>query len=459
MVEYNNVRALQIELWQNCNNNCSFCVGKGSQVLLPDYSERSIEDIKVGDIILTYNTKLHKYEEATVLNTSVRHIIDKVYKLMVGDRRLHITPNHKISVKYKTYKWMTPEQIIKFGNKVKICAPGMNVANPKDEYVDNYTIELMDLEGHVYNLETTSGTYIANGVLVHNCYLSNNRINSDSSDKEKSILQTQKILDTLDNKFNAVGLIGGEFFQGQLSTLELREMFRDLIKRLDTMLDSRLEQVWVTASLMSNDLGDFLYCFDGIKNKDKFLICTSYDTVGRFKSSKEKELWFHNVETLHDMGFVLHTQTITTTCFIEEALTTDILDRISSISMFDFKTPTVFRNSYLELCKNGSTTSYRQLVLNSASNFGGGFFISDRNSFLKFLIKIKKLFGDEKLRAFCSNKVRSDEVCILSQGITISNRWGEHGIENAPCGHPWDSYCYKNSDKCARCDALALLDD
>jgi hypothetical protein len=43
----------------------------------------------------------------------------------------------------------------------------------------------------------------------------------------------------------------------------------------------------------------------------------------------------------------------------------------------------------------------------------------------------------------------------LSTGIIDSGRWNPNNkIENAPCGHPWDSYCYLNSDRCVRCDII-----
>lgn len=290
------------------------------------------------------------------------------------------------------------------------------------------------------------------------CYLKEGRIFSTPEQQLKAISTTNIILDTLSDEYEAFGLIGGEFFQGQLANMYVKNAFKQLIVKLDYYISSgRLKQVWITASLMS-DLEDFFYCLGNVENKKDFLICTSYDTEGRFKDKEQKELWFKNLKTVYDAGFILHTQSICTSYFIDEALTTSILEDISRYSMFDFKCPGPFRESFIRYTGKRDLVWYRDLFKKNISSMDKGFFIEDRSKFLKFLIKIKEVFGQSKLEAFCSNEVRSDSVYLLPINKWVNDRW-DSDDENASCGHPWDSFCYVNSDKCARCDAAGLLDE
>ena len=290
------------------------------------------------------------------------------------------------------------------------------------------------------------------------CYLKDKRQSTSSEDRLHAIETVYSIIDArLPLGFNAVGLIGGEFFNGQLNTGLLKDAFTTLITDLGTMCEQGLiKQVWVTASLLRN-LDDFKYCFSNIHNKDKFIICTSYDTLGRFHWDT-RDNWFQNIKELCNLGYRVHTQVIATDAFINEALNSDIMERINKYSMLDFKSPTVCRAEYLDVCGGVSPKTYRELMLSHKNDFGPHFFVEHRNDFIRFLCKVRQLFGDQKLYAYASNKVRSAETHLLTKHITITDRW-EKGIENAPCGHPWDSYCYLDSDKCSRCDALSLVED
>ena len=290
------------------------------------------------------------------------------------------------------------------------------------------------------------------------CYTKVGRITSTPQKQLEAIRYANTLLDSLSSEFEAFGLIGGEFFQGQLSTPELLHDFKALISRLDNLVTvGRLKQVWVTASLIG-DLSEFKCCLEPVVNKSHFFICTSYDTYGRFKSSQDKAQWFTNLAEVQGMGFTTHTQVICTQAFIDEALSNDIVERISKLSMFDFKCPGPFRAEYINYKGVRTKEWYRALLNNCRDKFDNDFFITDRNSFFKFLLKIKELFGPEKLAAFCSNEVRSDVVHLFPSGEIIDDRWGS-AKENAPCGHPWDSFCYINSEACARCDAQRLIDE
>ena len=289
------------------------------------------------------------------------------------------------------------------------------------------------------------------------CYLRKDRTLSTPQYQLRAIRNANDILDSLPPEFDAFGLIGGEFFNGQLSDKTVKEEFIALVNRAAKLAeDDKIKQVWITASLTGN-LNELLECLQGIKDRNKVFICTSYDTIGRFSNENVRSMWFSYVKQLKEMGFTMHTQAICTQAFVNEALNTDILRRLSEFSMFDFKCPGPFRADYLN-SKHRDLLWYRTLLNHSIPEFHPHFFIEDRSSFIRFLYKIYTQFGPEKLAAFCSNEVRSDTVHLLPINKVVDNRW-ESDSENAPCGHPWDSFCYINSDKCARCDAIRILDD
>ena len=290
------------------------------------------------------------------------------------------------------------------------------------------------------------------------CYLNKERILLNTEQRKSAIHKTIQIIENLPPEYDAFGLIGGEFFQGQLETTELKETFKKLINILDDKVSSgRLKQVWITASLISKNQTDLYYCLKDIKNANRFLICTSYDTNGRFKDFTERETWFLNVETVKKLSIPVHVQVITTSYFIEEALQTNILQRLKGLTSVDFKLPTPQREYYLHILDSLSVEEYRRILKNTMTD--SKFFIQDRKLFFKFLNLLKDIFGSEKLKAFASNEVRSKTLNILTKDIILQDRWTETAKENAPCGHPWDSYCYLDSNKCTRCDALLLLED
>lgn len=290
------------------------------------------------------------------------------------------------------------------------------------------------------------------------CYLNKDRTTLDVQQRLDALYKTIRLVEGLSTAYDAFGLIGGEFFQGQLETKELKETFKKLICLLDNKLElGQLKQVWIAASLLDENQEDFYYCLGEVKNRKKFLICTSYDTNGRFKDFEQKQIWFNNIKKVKELGFSTHIQTILTSYFIEEALKTDILEKLKALSSIDFKLPTPAREHYLHILDGLTVEKYRTTLKNTMTD--PGFFVQDRKEFFQFFSRLKEVFGPEKLEAFSSNEIRSKTLNLISQGIVLEDRWTEEAKENAPCGHPWDSYCYLDSNRCTRCDAQSLLED
>ena len=128
------------------------CFTKGTQVLMANNTKKNIEDVAVGDSVLTYSgDDKQDMVSAKVLNTE--DIVDNGY--LVINEKLHVTPNHILWV---NGDWRQAG-MIQIGDTLRGVSG--------DEKV--YSIEWRREETHVYNLEIENyHTYIADGVWVHN---------------------------------------------------------------------------------------------------------------------------------------------------------------------------------------------------------------------------------------------------------------------------------------------------
>lgn len=130
------------------------------------------------------------------------------------------------------------------------------------------------------------------------CYLNGTKRTTTTKQKKKNILDALSTLqdpETIKN-YNAVGLIGGEFFQGQIQ--DVKEEWIQLICYLnDLMKSSKIQEVWIASSLMCKNYEDVLltlsyFDFDSFQDGQRVTLCTSYDTVGRFSEKQFFEAMF-----------------------------------------------------------------------------------------------------------------------------------------------------------------------
>ena len=110
-------KQLQIELWQECNNHCTFCVPEGSKVILNNFTNKNIEDVKIGDEVFTYKRDTNKLVSTKVLNVSKRYINEPIYRIEADGNILDITKDHPILS--NRGKWITPKYI--YTSTEQIC--------------------------------------------------------------------------------------------------------------------------------------------------------------------------------------------------------------------------------------------------------------------------------------------------------------------------------------------------
>ena len=84
------------------------------------------------------------------------------------------------------------------------------------------------------------------------CYLKDHRILTNNEQKIHNIQEVIKDInsDSL-NDFNAIGLIGGEFFQGQMKNKEVKQAFLQMIQKINNkLMEDKIKEFWITASLI-----------------------------------------------------------------------------------------------------------------------------------------------------------------------------------------------------------------
>jgi hypothetical protein len=150
-------------------NTC--CFVKGTKITMFDYTTKNIEDVKIGDIIITHNeeTKLQEPGEVVKVVSPMRSDIVK-YELSSGIS-IKSTTCHPYWVVNKGWSSFNPEITKKLYNfdveQIEESDILLNIDN-EEVIVDKIT-ELITKQVITYNLGIMGNhTYYANNILVHN---------------------------------------------------------------------------------------------------------------------------------------------------------------------------------------------------------------------------------------------------------------------------------------------------
>ena len=308
--------------------------------------------------------------------------------------------------------------------------------------------------------------------------------------KDKSIMQD----------YNAVGLIGGEFFQGQLK--DLTSEWSKLLGQLCLLLEMhQIKEVWIASSLIDilrPDLIGALYAFNRLllQADQRVTLCTSFDTIGRFRYDFDietepeevieqvmhelhcntidelKKALLYNPEKvqewLDEIKFIktnyknitIHVQVILTQDVIEKLIENpNYFDFITDLGcIIDFRYPSITRAD----CPTATVIKdYRTLLLAKYKMFPPKFFIEDCSMFLKFLKVFAEKYGLEKVRNLIHQpEMRSRRLKIYIDNAEIKDRWNDERDVYLPCGHLVDGLCYINDDThCIYCDIEKFIEN
>jgi hypothetical protein len=129
------------------------CFLEDTKIMMADRTERSIQDVQIGDTILTYKDEfLRELVPAKVLQT-YRHV---VAHYLIVNNQLFVTPEHRIFVN-GTWRQIGEAEV------------GDWLLDAQGNHVEIKTIERRHALVRVYNLQVEKyHTFIANGIYVHN---------------------------------------------------------------------------------------------------------------------------------------------------------------------------------------------------------------------------------------------------------------------------------------------------
>lgn len=122
------------------------------------YGIINIENIKIGDWVLSYNQKSHTNEYSQVLDTMTFKVQENMYKIHINNTTLQVTGVHKFLItRHGKEQWISAKQL-QVGDKVRF-------ANGKHHIIDDITIEYKTVQ--VYNFEVSGN---------HNYYVGKDQI-------------------------------------------------------------------------------------------------------------------------------------------------------------------------------------------------------------------------------------------------------------------------------------------
>ena len=304
------------------------------------------------------------------------------------------------------------------------------------------------------------------------CHLCNKNGQSSEKDKIYSINNAIKIISNLllYPEVDTIGIIGGEFFQGQLNTDELRNKFFELIDKTVWLLNNDyIKNVWIYATLTigdQKDLYDVLKCFKG--HKGNLWILTSYDTLGRFHTEKMLETWDYHMKNIHNLYPDVNLNV--TSILTDDCITKYLNNEISFKNMmeeyhcsFFFKVPALQKEFFNS---------------NKEMNDKIGNFFPERKKFIKFLTKFRKEESDEMWDKLFNIQYRASELYCLEKGdilkiirnkdtymesiynitknIEIKRDNNKEMDYVMDCGHLSNYNSYVQEDGCALCDKIKI---
>jgi len=153
------------------------CYAKGTKVWLPNLEEKNIEDMKIGDVVFSFDRSINQIIETKVKNVAFMGI-QKVIEIKSGEITLKVTPNHGVYVRNKDDQIICKmaKDLICFEDKL-ICPTELNDCDCGDwsyysfqlveEVVDNGEfVETYDLE-----VDHECHNFTADGVIASNTLL------------------------------------------------------------------------------------------------------------------------------------------------------------------------------------------------------------------------------------------------------------------------------------------------
>lgn len=292
------------------------------------------------------------------------------------------------------------------------------------------------------------------------CYLGKGNRYTPDHIKLNSLKSTYEMISDLSiyDEFDTIGYLGGEFFQGQLNTSEIKENFFKLMQKSAWLLKNKyVKSVWIYATMTIGDQKDLYDTLKLFGDCDGVWLLTSYDTYGRFHTKEAEQNWRYHMKNIQNLYPKIKFNV--TTILSQDLILKYLRNEISFKDMMkEFKCTFFFKQCGLfdGLKKEQSLD---KLPL----------FLPKRADFLKFLNKMydeesadmwDRLFNIKyRADALYRNFNSSDQSMVLN--LRYKDRKSEVDVPSnpsaeemlmSPCGHAESYAAYADSDGCVLCD-------
>lgn len=316
------------------------------------------------------------------------------------------------------------------------------------------------------------------------CYLGNNNNKTPIKLKLKAINDALAFISNEENlkEYSVLSYIGGEFFQGQLETQEIKEAFFNLIRKTaELQINNIISEVWLMCTMTIGDQADLYESLNILQNEynkanksnlmEQIWLVTSYDTIGRFHTQKMLDTWDYHMKHIHEIYPSLKFNVCT-------ILTQDLITKYlnDEFSFHDFQNE-YNANFFFKQPSPGSTQpihkdlplldQYYEAKQIMESKLPG--FFPQRSTFLKFLIKFKqdcpelydKLFNlvyraDDLYRNFndedTGHRMQQNHRNKITLEENIVGDEKDCGQNINKCGHLINYSGYIDSKECMICD-------
>ena len=160
-----------------CNLRCKYDLVMNTKVLMSDFTEKYIQNVKAGDEIIGFTENPHnglrKFEKAIVEAAGPTRKLTEAYKYTFDDNENSIIASGEHPFLNQNDEFQKTEDFYnsKEENK-KVYKVVTDIGNNiiKREAIPVKIEKISIPETQFYNLTTSSRTFIANGIMVHNCY-------------------------------------------------------------------------------------------------------------------------------------------------------------------------------------------------------------------------------------------------------------------------------------------------
>lgn len=288
------------------------------------------------------------------------------------------------------------------------------------------------------------------------CYLGTNNRNTPDELKISALEKViEKIQDlTLFEKFDTLSYLGGQFFQGQLNNPKVKQLFFKLMKITAQYLQKNIvKNVYIYATLTIGDQQDLYDTLKLFNKKEGLWILTSYDTFGRFHTSKMQQNWKFHMKKIYNLYPQIKFNT--TTILSEDCITKYLNNQLSFKDIKkQFHTQFFFKQCG---CMNGT----KQDMINYLPNF-----FPTRSKFIKFLKKFKleqqSYMWDKLFNIYYRADVLYRNFNDKNEQMTLNIRHknsknevqtnNEYEMRTNKCGHLLSYAAYSDCEKCILCD-------